>query len=87
MPEGDHLSSNCDISKAAINYFLDLFSKEDLDVIEEEKEILDYIHHLVSAEMNEALLHPMSLTELEKVVFDMKKGKATSPDGFLIEFF
>ena len=27
------------------------------------------------------------MEELEKIVFQMKKGKAPSPDGFTIEFF
>lgn len=49
--------------------------------------ILDYIPHLVLAEMNEALLSLIVLPELEKVVFNMKKSKAPDPDGFPIEFF
>ena len=87
MPKGMDLSSNVDISRAAVNYFSNLFSKEDLDARAEERAILDCIPHLVSAEMNEALLHPILLSEMEKVLFNMKKGKAPSPDGFLIEFF
>ena len=82
-----HLSSNVDISRAAVNYFSNLFSKEDLDARAEERAILDCIPHLVSAEMNEPLLRPILLPEVEKVVFNMKKGMAPSPDGFLIEFF
>ena len=87
MPKGMHLSSNVDISKAVVNYFSNLFYKEDLDARDEGKEILDCIPHLVSAEMNEALLRPVLPSEVEKVVFNMKKGKAHDPDGFLIEFF
>lgn len=37
--------------------------------------------------MNEALLSPIRLPELEKVVFHIKKGKAPGPDGFPIEFY
>ena len=48
---------------------------------------MDCIPHLVSTEMNEALLHPILLSKMEKVVFNMKKGKAPDPDGFPIEFF
>ena len=86
-PEGFHLSSNVDISRAALNYFSNLFSKEDLDARAKEREILDCIPHLVSAEINEDLLHPIMLSKVEKVVFNMKKGKAPSPDGFSFEFF
>jgi hypothetical protein len=42
---------------------------------------------LVLDAMNGALLSPIRLPELEKVVFNMKRGKAPGPDGFLIEFF
>ena len=51
-----HLSSNVDISRAVVNYFSNLFSKEDLDARAEERAILDCIPHLVSIERNEALL-------------------------------
>ena len=47
---------------------------------------MDCIPLLVFAEMNEALLSPIQLLELEKVVFNMKKGKAPGLDGFPIEF-
>lgn len=53
----------------------------------EENSILACISSLVSPKMNEALFWPISLQELEIVVFQMKKGKAPSPDGFPIEFF
>ena len=77
-----HLFSNVDISRETINYFSNLFSEEDLDARAKERAILDCIPHLVFVEMNEALLHPIQLYELEKVVFNMKKGKAPSLDGF-----
>lgn len=38
----------------------------------EERAILDYIPPLVSAKMNDALLRPILLPELEEVVFHMK---------------
>ena len=37
--------------------------------------------------MNDYLMHPISLEELEEVVFVMPKGKAPGPDGFPVEFF
>lgn len=37
--------------------------------------------------MNNFLLPPIPLEELEAIVFQMKKGKAPRPDGFPIEFF
>lgn len=37
--------------------------------------------------MNNYLLKCVSLEEVECIIFQMKKGKAPSLDGFLIEFF
>ncbi|XP_059064720.1 uncharacterized protein LOC131044660 [Cryptomeria japonica] len=85
--DGAQLSSSADISREAVNYFSNLFSREDIAARAEEGAILDCIPQLVSAEMNGVLLCPILLPELEKVVFNMKKGKAPGPDGFPIEFF
>ena len=68
-------------------YFSDLFSREEPGGGHEEKDILECIPHLFFVYMNDALLLPISLLELEKIVFNMKKGKAPGPDGFPIEFF
>ena len=85
--EGIHLSSNVDISRATVNYFSNLFSKEDLDARDEEREILECIPHLASVEMNGSLLRPIPLSKVEKVMFNIKKGKVPDHDGFPIEFF
>ncbi|XP_059076363.1 uncharacterized protein LOC131875739 [Cryptomeria japonica] len=85
--DGAQLSSSADISREAVNYFSNLFSREDIAARAEEGAILDCIPQLVSAKMNGVLLCPILLPELEKVVFNMKKGKAPGPDGFPIEFF
>lgn len=37
--------------------------------------------------MNESLMHLMTLSKLEEVVFGMAKGKSPGPNGFPIEFF
>ncbi len=87
LPDGTQIYSCEAISREAVNYFSDLFSREDSGVGHEECDILDCIPHLVSTEMNEALLDPISLLELEKIVFNMKKGQAPGLDGFPIEFF
>ena len=85
--DGIRISSCKEISREAVNYFSNLFTRDALPAEAEEQAILDCIPLLVSTEMNEALLSPIQLLELEKVVFNMKKGKAPGPDGFPIEFF
>ena len=87
LTDGTQISSCEGISRAAVNYFSDLFTREDPSAGPEQQDILDCIPHLVSPEMNAILLSPILLPELEKVVFNMKKGKAPGPDGFPIEFF
>ena len=87
LPDGTQIFSREAISREAVQYFSDLFSREDPGAGAEEHDILACIPHLVSANMNEALLNPILLPELEKIVFNMKKGKAPGPDGFPIEFF
>lgn len=54
---------------------------------ENERSILAYIPSLISLEMNGALIRPITLQELEHVVFHMKKAKAPGPNGFPIELF
>ena len=41
----------------------------------------------ITQDMNDYLMRPISLEELEEVVFGMPNGKAPGPDGFLVEFF
>ena len=52
-----------------------------------EIQVLSCITALVSSDMKENLMSAITLEEVEKVVFQMKKGKAPGPDGFPIEFF
>lgn len=54
---------------------------------DEEALILEFIPPLVTDEMNESLRKPITLDELEWIVFQMNKGKAPSPYGFPIEFY
>lgn len=53
----------------------------------EENLVLSCIPSFVSREMNEQLLCPILLEELERIVSHMRKGKAPRPDGFPVEFF
>ena len=59
----------------AVNYFSKLFTRDALPTEAEEQAILDYIPLLVSTKMNEALLSPIKLLELDKVVFNLKKER------------
>lgn len=85
--QGDPLSSFQAISKEVVRFFSSLFTKENQMAGAEEDLVLDCIPQVVSREMNNFLLKPISLDEVESIVFQMKKGKAPGPDGFPIDFF
>ena len=84
---GEVLSSFQDISNEAMRYFASLFREDSEGESVEEAHVLSCIPSLVSQEMKEHLMRAISLEELERTVFQMKKGKAPGPDGFPIEFF
>lgn len=66
---------------------MNLFIEDFVTTREEERLSLDNIHPLISNEMNEDLIWPISLEEVEAVVFGMKKDKAPKPNGFPIKFY
>ena len=45
------------------------------------------IPSIVTREMNDSLMRPISMFELERAVFGMRKRKAPGPNGFSVEFF
>lgn len=85
--KGEVLSSTQNISNEVVQYFASLFREDSQGDSVEEAQVLSCIPSLVSWEMKEHLMSDISLEELEKTVFQMKKGKSPGPDGFLIEFF
>lgn len=84
---GDQSSSFWDISREAIQYYSTLFAEDSPLARDEENIILDYIPAIVTNEINESLIRTISLDELERIVFQMKKGKTPRPNGFTVEFF
>lgn len=84
---GEMLLSLQEISREALQYFRSLFSEDSQGELVEENQVLICIPPLVTREMNEQLMGPILLEELERIVFHMRKGKAPGPDGFLVEFF
>ena len=45
------------------------------------------IPFVVTREMNDSLMRPIIMSDLEGVVSSLPKGKAPGPDGFPAEFF
>lgn len=84
---GEQLLSLQEISRESLHYFRSLFGEDSQGESMEENQVLNCIPSLVTREMNEQLMGPISLEELEMIVFHMRKGKASGPDVFLVEFF
>lgn len=84
---GETLSSFHDISNEVVQYFTSLFREDSQGSYVEEAQVLSCIPSLVSREMMDHLMGDIFLEELEGTMFQMKKSKAPSYDGFLIEFF
>jgi len=70
-----------------VQYFSSLSREVSHGGSPEEAQVLSYIPPLVTREMNELLMKDITLEELEETIFQMKKGKAPSPNGFLVEFY
>jgi hypothetical protein len=75
------------MTKEALQFYSNLFTEDSQPVAEEENLILSCIPSLITNAMNDSLLCPILISELEEVVFGMNKGKAPGPDGFPMEFF
>ena len=84
---GQVIFSTHDMLHEATQHFDSLFREEAQGDSIAEIQVLSCISALVSLEMKENLMCAITLEELEKIVFQMKKGKAPGPDGFPIEFF
>ena len=84
---GEVISSTQDIANEVVHYFASLFREDSQRDFDAEAQVLSCIPSLVSLEMKQHLMSPITMEELEKIVFQMKKGKAPGPDGFPIEFF
>jgi len=85
--QGIQLNSLPALFQEATRYFSTLFSEDSPPADNEKNIIFSCIPSLITQDMNDYLMRPISLEELEEVVFGMPKGKAPGPDGFPVEFF
>lgn len=64
-----------------------MFIEDSLLAEADENRVLACIPSLISNELNTSLICPVTLSEVEEVVFGINKGKAPGPNGFPVEFF
>lgn len=62
-----------------LEFYFDLYSSNPIFQV---NECLEVVPPLVNEAMNNALLAPISVAEVEKVVFSMGSLKTPGPDGF-----
>jgi len=85
--EGINISSQSTMTKEALHFYSNLFTEDSQPTTKEENLILSCIPSLITNLMNDSLLCPILISELEEVVFGMNKGKALGPDDFPMELF
>jgi hypothetical protein len=68
-----------ELQNVAINFYVKLFmAQEDLNP----NEVIQFVPHKVTEEINQNLCRPFTFEEVEKALFMMKPNKSPGPDGF-----
>jgi len=75
------------IKAIVVSHFHHLYSKENDDNEEGNKEFLKNILTVVTKEDNTTLLSPTNEEEINKIIWSMDPDKAPGPDGFTIHFY
>lgn len=87
-PDGEWITEPSLIAGEAIRFFSSIFAAEIIpDQEEAQSHFLDFIPSLISPEDNASLLAPITLSELQGVVFGLSSDSAPGPDGFSGRFF
>ena len=69
IDRGEVISSTQDIANEVVHYFASLFREESQGDLDAKAQILSYIPSLVSLEMKQHLMSPITMEELEKTIF------------------
>lgn len=82
--EGQVLETQQDIEQEVVNFYTDLLNETEEDRARDTVAITRNIPKLATPEHNTMWMRPI---EREEAVFQMEKGKAPGPDGFIVDFF
>ena len=86
--EGREYREQEDLGKLVVDYFGEVFKKEDRvgnQVIR--RSLINSIPHVIGEEENNIILGNITEEEVKKAMFSMKAYKALGPDGFPLAFF
>jgi len=84
---GHILESREDMEESLIDYYSELMEELAPDQGEYIAKILSAIPQIVSNFQNYLLMQPITMSELDESLCQMKEGTTSGPDGFTINFF
>ena len=86
-PKGARVEMREEIEVTLNHHFEDIMMDPSMDRQRDIENITRLISSLVPQEQNDLPMRPISLIEVEEVVFNIEAGKALVPNGFAINFF
>jgi len=84
---GTILEDHRDIEGELRNYFQDVLSEPEVDRNSAIDRITRNVPHLITPDINEILMKPVEISEVEDAINHMAEGTAPGPDGFTVTFF
>jgi hypothetical protein len=85
--QGNKLSNHQDIQSELLQYYITLMQEPQLNRKEAIRKITQHIPKMINENHNEALMRPVTMEEVEQVIWEMPKGKSPGPDGFTVDFY
>ena len=64
------------MTKESLHFYSNLFTEDSQPIVEEENFFLSCIPSLITNVRNDSLLHPILISKLEEVVFEVNNCKA-----------
>eukprot|EP00253_Pinus_taeda_P016387 PITA_16387 len=80
--QGGNVEDHATIKQELLAYFKQVHQETKMDRTVAIDKIIQSIRKIITEAHNQLLLKPISLQEVEKVVRQLKEGKAPGPDGF-----
>lgn len=84
---GTILEDHRDIEGELRNYFQDVLSEPEVDRNPAIDRITQNVPHLITPDINEILMKPVEISEVEDAINHMAEGTAPGQDGFTVTFF
>lgn len=83
---GKVIKNESDLEQELVQFYVELLNGTKKEREQDTTTITRNLPRLVTPQHNVMLMRPIKREEVEEVVFQMEKGKASRPDGFTIDF-